>query len=44
MGPDYSYGDKIIAEIKINSLLHKCWGIMSITPIKVNDVVLNSIY
>lgn len=36
--------DKIIAGIKINNPLHKCCGIMSITPIKVNDVVLNSIY
>ncbi len=39
-----SLADKIIAEIKINSPLPKCWGIMSITPIKVNDVILNNIY
>lgn len=39
-----SLADEIIAEIKINSPLHKCLGIISITPIKVNDVVLNCIY
>lgn len=36
--------DEMITEIKINSPLHECWGIISITPIKVNDVVLNGIY
>lgn len=36
--------DKIIAGIKINNLLHKCGGIMSTTPIKINDVLLKHIY
>lgn len=39
-----SLADKVIVEIKINSPLHECWRIMSITPIKVNDVILNNIY
>lgn len=39
-----SLADENIAQIKINSPLHKCQGMVSITPIKVNDVVLNSVY
>ena len=36
--------DENIEQIKINSPLHKCWGMVSITPIKVNDAILNGIY
>ena len=41
---NWDLADKIIAEIKINNPLHKCGEIMSITPIKLNDVLLNNIY